>query len=132
MDLEKIKEEVDKFTRDEKVLNHLSGIFKVLADPTRLRIIYTLSMGELCVTDISETLEMTQSSISHQLAILKSRDLIKVRKVGRKSYYSLDDDHVLSLFEGGYEHASHKPVSYTHLTLPTKLEWCRSRWSPYH
>ncbi len=91
MDLEKIKEEVDKFTRDEKVLNHLSGIFKVLADPTRLRIIYTLSMGELCVTDISETLEMTQSSISHQLAILKSRDLIKVRKVGRKSYYSLDD-----------------------------------------
>ena len=56
MDLEKIKEEVDKFTRDEKVLNHLSGIFKVLADPTRLRIIYTLSMGELCVTDISETL----------------------------------------------------------------------------
>lgn len=108
MEIQEIKEKIEKFSEKEKLLNQLSGIFKVLADPTRLKIIYALSMSEMCVTDISESLQMSQSSISHQLALLKSRDLIKVRKDGRKSFYSLDDEHVLSLFEGGYEHACHK------------------------
>lgn len=105
---EKLIEELNKFNEDESLLNYLSKIFKALSDPTRLKIIYALSKKDLCVTDISEYLNMSQSSISHQLALLRNQDLIKVKREGRLAIYSLDDEHVLSIFNQGYEHACHK------------------------
>lgn len=91
---------------DEKA-NELSQIFKALGDPTRLKIIELLSHGELCVLDISEALSMTQSAISHQLRTLRNLRLVKYRKEGKQVIYSLDDEHVLKLFEQGLEHVSH-------------------------
>ncbi len=100
--------EVKKFIADEDLLIYLSQIFKALSDPTRLKIIYALSKGDLCVSDLSDLLNMSQSSISHQLALLRSQELIKAKRVGRLAIYSLDDDHVLSIFNQGKTHAEHK------------------------
>lgn len=105
---ENVNANIKDFAEDQKTLNLLSSIFKVLGDPTRLKIIYALSQSPLCVTDISNMLEMSQSSISHQLALLRNKELIKVDRIGRKAIYSLDDEHVISLFKEGYEHAEHK------------------------
>lgn len=105
---EEIDNKVKDFMDDEKTIDLLSSIFKVLGDPTRLKIIYALSQSPLCVTDISRILDMSQSSISHQLALLRNKELIKVDRIGRKAIYSLDDEHVITLFKEGYEHAEHK------------------------
>ena len=86
----------------------LSQTFKALGDPTRLRIIDALSKSELCVCDIAEILGMSQSAISHQLRVLRNLRLIKYRKEGKLAIYSLDDDHVLQLFNQGLEHINHK------------------------
>lgn len=100
--------EIEAFIEKEDLIEFLSQIFKVMSDPTRIKIIYTLMKGPLCVSDISTLLDMSQSSISHQLSLLKNQNLIKLKRDGRKAYYSLDDEHVLSLFKDGLEHAEHK------------------------
>lgn len=107
-DKEKIQEKYRAFEESTDLMDLLSSIFKVLGDPTRLKIIYLLSLSPLCVNDIVELIGMSQSSISHQLSLLKRKKLIKSEKDGRKNIYSLDDDHVLSLFYEGYNHASHR------------------------
>lgn len=114
---ENLNANIKKFSEDEKTLNLLSSIFKILGDPTRLKIIYALSQSPLCVTDISNMLNMSQSSISHQLALLRNKELIKVDRIGRKAIYSLDDMHVISLFKEGYEHAEHKQKNNQGLNL---------------
>ncbi|GAB6139079.1 ArsR/SmtB family transcription factor [Halanaerobaculum tunisiense] len=86
------------------ITDRLAATFKVLSDPTRIRIINALANKELCVCDISELLEMSQSAISHQLRRLRELNLVKYRKEGRIVYYSLDDDHILKLFNQGLEH----------------------------
>jgi ArsR family transcriptional regulator len=86
----------------------MANFYQALSDPTRLRIVHTLIHAEMCVCDLAAVLEMTQSSISHQLRYLKNLGLIKRRKVGRMVYYSIDDEHVLTLFETGLAHVSHK------------------------
>lgn len=105
---DEIKKDIGNFIEDKELLDFLSSIFKVLADPTRLKIIYALSKTPLCVNDISNILGMSQSSISHQLALLRKQELIKVDRIGRKAIYSLDDDHVMRLFKEGFDHAYHK------------------------
>jgi ArsR family transcriptional regulator len=87
--------------------NQLALLFQALSDPTRLRIIHTLIQAEVCVCDLAAILEMSQSSISHQLRNLRALRLVKHRKVGRMVYYSIDDEHVLSLMEIGLQHISH-------------------------
>ena len=87
--------------------SELSGIFQVMSDPTRLRIISLLARSELCVCDIAAALNMTQSAVSHQLRVLRTSELVKVRKEGRVAWYSLDDDHVLKLFTQGLDHVGH-------------------------
>ncbi len=82
----------------------LAEIFKVLGDPTRVKILHALSIEELCVCDISAILKMTESAISHQLRLLRNLKLVKFRKEGRIVYYSLDDSHVTKLIEMGVEH----------------------------
>ena len=82
----------------------LAGIFKVLGDVTRVRILKALSFEELCVCDLAAVLDLTQSAVSHQLRLLRAARLVKYRKDGKVVYYSLDDDHVKTLFEQGLEH----------------------------
>jgi ArsR family transcriptional regulator, lead/cadmium/zinc/bismuth-responsive transcriptional repressor len=83
-------------------------LFKVLGDPTRLRILDALSGGEMRVQDIADGLEMTQSAISHQLHTLKDHRVVKARREGRWIYYSIDDAHIRGLYEQGMEHVGHK------------------------
>ncbi|MGI5838849.1 MAG: ArsR/SmtB family transcription factor [bacterium] len=85
----------------------LAELFKVLGDPTRIRIIHLLSLQEMCVCNIAAALDMSQSAISHQLRLLRSFRLVKYRKEGKSVFYSLDDDHIHSLFAQGLEHLRH-------------------------
>ena len=79
-------------------------MFKVFGDPTRVRILYALTMQELCVQDIADKLSMTHSAISHQLRVLKQMELVKFRRDGKTIYYSLADDHVKTIMAQGLEH----------------------------
>lgn len=88
-------------------LSKLGNIFKALGDQNRMRIIYVLSKSSLCVCDIATLLNMTQSSISHHLKILRDLNLVKFEKKGKLVVYSLDDDHVLKLLQAGLEHTEH-------------------------
>jgi ArsR family transcriptional regulator len=88
------------------VLLDLADLFKALGDSTRARILHALSFAELCVCDLAALLEMSSSSISHQLRVLRGQKLVKYRKEGKNVFYSLDDVHVLSLMEQGLQHVS--------------------------
>jgi len=88
----------------EEELYDLAELFKVFGDTTRIRILYELFGGELCVGDIAEKLSMTQSAISHQLRVLKTNRLVRSRRDGKAVYYALDDDHVRDIIEKGVEH----------------------------
>ena len=95
---------MDKCMPSEEELYDLAELFKVFGDTTRIRILYELFGGELCVTDIADHLSMTQSAISHQLRVLKSSRLVRARRDGKTVYYALDDDHVRGIIEKGVEH----------------------------
>ena len=88
----------------QRVLENLGEFFKVLTDPTRLKILYALGTGELCVFDLSVSAGASVSSVSHHLAALKRVRLVKGRREGRIIYYSLDDDHVKSIIKYAREH----------------------------
>lgn len=88
----------------EEDLYDLADFFKVFADTTRIKILYVLLKQEMCVCDIAQTLEMTQSAISHQLRILKQMDLVKNRREGKTIYYSLADAHIVIILNQGMEH----------------------------
>ncbi len=92
-----------KLLKEETIID-LSELFKIFGDSTRVKIINSLIDEELCVNDIAEKTNTSQSAVSHQLRILKSSKLVKYRKVGNLIYYSLDDDHVKEIFELGCEH----------------------------
>src|SRR5690625_56325 len=82
----------------------LSELFKVLGDETRTRILYLLSLQELCVCDIAEVMEMSLPAISHHLRLLKAMRIVKYRREGRQVYYSLDDHHIVGLIRLAQEH----------------------------
>jgi ArsR family transcriptional regulator len=88
---------------DEEAIR-LSETFSVLADPTRTKIIYALSKEDLCVCDIASILGISVSAVSHQLRILRNMRLVKFRKESKMVYYSLDDEHINSLFSEGLKH----------------------------
>ena len=88
----------------ERVLNGLSETFKVLSNTNRLKIIHALSLDEICVGDLAALLGSTDSAVSHQLRLLRSMRLVKYRRDGKLTYYSLDDQHVYELFQAGLEH----------------------------
>lgn len=92
---------------DGNVIIRLSDIFKIMGDPTRLKIIYALTTGEMCVCDIAAAVGMEHSAISHQLRLLRNMRVVKFRKEGKSAVYSLDDEHVLKLLREGLEHARH-------------------------
>ena len=90
----------------EERLMDLSELFKVFGDSTRIRILFVLFEAEVCVCDLAEALQMTQSAISHQLAILKRSKLVKSRRDGKSVFYSLADEHVRTIISQGMEHIS--------------------------
>lgn len=85
----------------------LSDLFKVLADETRVKIVYLLSKDELCVCDIAALLNSTVSNVSHHLRVLRTAHLVKFRKEGKQVYYTLDDEHVVHIIKEGFEHVNH-------------------------
>lgn len=89
-------------------LERLSQVFKLLGNLTRTKILWVLDKNEMCVCDIANVLNMTKSSISHQLALLREAGIVEYRKVGKEVYYRLDDFHITKLYEIGIEHIDHK------------------------
>jgi DNA-binding transcriptional ArsR family regulator len=75
----------------------LAETFRVLGDPTRVRILDALSEGELCVCDIASLVRMSESAVSHQLRLLRHMRLVRARRAGRQAFYSVDDHHILEL-----------------------------------
>lgn len=93
---------------DDETSLRLADIFKVLGDRTRIKLLSLLAhKEELCVCDIAEALGMGQSAISHQLRVLRNARLVKFHKVGKEAFYSLDDDHVVTLMQQGLDHVLH-------------------------
>lgn len=92
---------------DEEAAVKLADWFKALSDPTRVKLIHALLHSELCVHDLTQVLGMGQSAVSHQLRLLRNVRLVKRRKQGKTVYYSLDDDHVESIFLQTLQHMKH-------------------------
>lgn len=88
----------------EEELYDLAELFKVFGDSTRIRILFVLFEAEVCVCDLAQTLNMTQSAVSHQLKILKQSKLVKNRREGKQIFYSLADGHVRTIIAQGREH----------------------------
>ena len=82
----------------------LGELFRILGDPTRIRIMDVLARAECCVCDLAEILGMSQSAVSHQLRLLRNNHLVKYRRDGKMVYYTLDDEHVVQLYRQGIEH----------------------------
>lgn len=93
----------DALPGEEEMLR-VSELFKVLGDGTRMRILFVLLAQEMCVCDLSETLKMTTSAVSHQLRILRQAHLVRYRRVGKTVFYALADDHVKTLLSQGLDH----------------------------
>ena len=89
---------------DDEVLYDLSELFRVFGDTTRIKILYALMQSELCVADISQVVNGSQSAVSHQLRILKQAHLVKFRREGKSVIYSLSDDHVYAMLAQGMTH----------------------------
>ncbi len=96
---------VRRALKPEAVFASMADIFKALSDPTRVKILYALSVTELCVCDIANLLGKSVSAVSHQLRVLRNMKLVKFRRDGKIAYYSLDDDHIHNLFREGLKHA---------------------------
>ena len=103
-----VHEDVVNRVKDEMLtqeeFNDLSVLFKMYADPTRLKILSLLFKEEMCVCDISTLLDMTQSAVSHQFSVLRQNRIIKYRRSGKNIYYSLDDEHIQLIFDAGLAH----------------------------
>ena len=98
----------------------LAETFKVLSDPTRVRILDAIARSELCVCDIATLLGLTESAVSHQLRILRGMRLVRPRRVGRMVFYALDDQHVVHLFEQGLSHVQERALA---LSVPSRATW---------
>lgn len=89
---------------DRETMESIAELFKGFCDPTRVHILSLLVEEELCVSDIAEKVELSQSAISHQLRLLKQMHLTKFRRDGKNILYSLADDHVRTILQMGLEH----------------------------
>ncbi len=96
--------EIENKMPEESKLYELADLFKVFGDSTRIKILYVLFENEMCVYDIANILNMTQSAISHQLRILKQNRLVRFRKEGKTVLYTLADEHVFTILRQGIEH----------------------------
>ena len=98
---------VQKQALPEQTVDRLSRLFSALSDPTRLKILHALTVTEeLCVCDLAALAELSVSAVSHQLRLLRDRDLVRARRDGRMVFYSVGDDHIAVLMGTGIEHAN--------------------------
>ena len=97
-------EEFEEGMPNEEILYDLADLFRVFSDTTRIKILYALMSGELCVADIAEAIGASQSAVSHQLRILKASRLVKFQRDGKNVLYSLSDDHVYTVLAQGLHH----------------------------
>ena len=95
---------LQKKMKPDRVLAELSETFKALGDLTRTKVIFLLSQAELSVGDVAQILSLSPSAVSHQLRLLRNLRLVKVRREGKSSLYSLDDQHIENLFQEGLRH----------------------------
>lgn len=95
---------VRKKMKPELIIQRLAETFSILGNPTRLKIIFALSQEELCVCDLTILLGATKSAVSHQLRILRNVRLVRYRKEGKVSFYRLDDEHIMNIFNQGLRH----------------------------
>ena len=101
--------EKDLKNRPEEVtLLKLSDVFTFIGDLTRIKILWCLDNNEMCVCDIANVLNMSKSLVSHQLAVLRKSEIVKSRRSGKEVYYTLDDEHIRTLYEIGIKHINHK------------------------
>ena len=91
-------------------LQSVAEVFKLLGDPTRVRLLDALSHGERCVCDLATLVELSESAVSHQLRLLRTARLVRVRRVGRLAFYDLDDHHVIGLLHDTRKHVE-EPAS---------------------
>lgn len=94
----------------EDDLDDLADFFKIFGDTTRIKILYVLLCSEMCVCDLAQILNMTQSAISHQLRVLKQMDLVKSRREGKTIFYSLADGHITTILSQGLDHIQEDEV----------------------
>ncbi|WP_299982006.1 metalloregulator ArsR/SmtB family transcription factor [Desulfobacula sp.] len=102
----KVRETVKTIPQQEDI-SQMADIFKALSDPSRLKIVLALLNQEHCVCDIAVICDQTDSAISHQLRILRTMKIVKNRREGKIIYYSIDDDHVISLIHMSLNHVRH-------------------------
>jgi len=88
-------------------VEHLASVFQCLGNPTRVRMLHALFIGELCVCDLAQILNVSVSAVSHQLRLLRALRLVKYRREGKMAYYSIDVEHVRSLLALGLDHVKH-------------------------
>lgn len=93
---------------ETKSFDSIASLFSLFSDPTRLSIIALLLHNELCVNDIAAVLDVSQSVVSHQLATLRSHDIVTYHREGKSVLYSLTDNHIKDLFSTAIEHVSEK------------------------
>ena len=84
----------------------LAETFRLLGDPTRVRIVDALAEGQLCVHDLADRVGISESAVSHQLRLMRAQRIVRGRREGRCVYYTLDDQHILSLFQQGLRHVT--------------------------
>ncbi len=99
---------MNKYQLDDDLIYTLSEFYKNMSDPTRMKIIYALTIGELCVQDIANIVNMSQTAVSYQLRILRGARLVKFRREGKMIFYSIDDDHVSYIIKTTIEHLNHE------------------------
>ena len=105
----------------------LADTFSALGDPTRVRILDALSHGELCVCDLAAVLRLSQSAVSHQLRLLRGLRLVRPRRDGRVVFYSLDDQHIISIFKQTLQHVEEQVAPASAARAATARQAARSR-----
>jgi ArsR family transcriptional regulator len=121
IDLARVRKIRSELVTPENVQG-LADTFSALGDPTRVRILDALSHGELCVCDLAAVLGLSQSAVSHQLRLLRGIRLVKPRREGRIVFYSLDDQHIISIFKQTLQHVEEDGVSQA-----TRIRRARAR-----
>jgi DNA-binding transcriptional ArsR family regulator len=101
---------VEKAMPTDEVLYELADFFKIVGDATRIMIIYALFVSEMCVCDLSNLLNISQSAVSHQLKTLRQAQIVKYRKEGKVVFYSLKDEHIKRIIDAGLIHTTEGPV----------------------
>ncbi len=93
-----------------RTVEALADTFRVLGDPTRVRILDALSAGELCVCEVASLVGISESAVSHQLRLLRGMRLVRPRRAGRLVYYAVDDQHILELLKQASTHVEESRI----------------------